>query len=35
MRSITVTLWVTPDGVVQGLGRPDEDNRGDFTHGGF
>ncbi|HEV2372001.1 MAG TPA: dihydrofolate reductase family protein [Streptosporangiaceae bacterium] len=35
MRSITVTMWVTLDGVVQGLGRPDEDTRGDFTHGGW
>jgi dihydrofolate reductase len=35
MRSITVTLWVTLDGVVQGLGRPDEDTRGGFTHGGW
>ena len=33
MRSITVTMWVTLDGVVQGLGRPDEDTRGGFTHG--
>ena len=35
MRSITVTLWITLDGVVQGLGRPDEDTRGGFTHGGW
>jgi dihydrofolate reductase len=35
MRSITVTLWVSLDGVVQGLGRPDEDTRGGFTHGGW
>ena len=35
MRSINVTMWVTLDGVVQGLGRPDEDTRGDFTHGGW
>jgi len=35
MRSITVTIWVTLDGVVQGLGRPDEDTRGGFTHGGW
>lgn len=33
MRSIRVTLWVTLDGVVQGLGRPDEDTRGGFRHG--
>jgi dihydrofolate reductase len=35
MRSINVTMWVTLDGVVQGLGRPDEDTRGGFTHGGW
>lgn len=35
MRSITVTMWITLDGVVQGLGRPDEDTRGGFTNGGW
>jgi dihydrofolate reductase len=35
MRSIAVTLWVTLDGVVQGLGRADEDTRGAFEHGGW
>jgi dihydrofolate reductase len=35
MRSIRVTMWVTLDGVVQGLGRPDEDTRGGFTYGGW
>jgi hypothetical protein len=35
MRSITVTMSVTLDGVVQGPGRPDEDIRGGFTHGGW
>lgn len=35
MRSITVTMNVSLDGVVQGLGRPDEDTRGSFTHGGW
>ena len=35
MRSIVVTMFVTLDGVVQGLGRPDEDTRGGFAHGGW
>jgi len=35
MRSISTTLFMTLDGVVQGLGRPDEDTRGGFTHGGW
>ena len=35
MRSVTVTMWISLDGVVQGLGRPDEDTRGGFTHGGW
>jgi dihydrofolate reductase len=35
MRSINVTMSVTLDGVVQGPGRPDEDTRGGFTHGGW
>lgn len=35
MRSISATMWITLDGVVQGLGRPDEDPRGGFTHGGW
>jgi dihydrofolate reductase len=35
MRSISVTLWLSLDGVVQGLGRPDEDTRGGFTLGGW
>ena len=35
MRSINATLYVTLDGVVQGLGRADEDTRGGFTHGGW
>jgi dihydrofolate reductase len=35
MRSINATLSITLDGVVQGLGRPDEDTRGGFTLGGW
>ncbi len=35
MRSITAAMSLTLDGVVQGLGRPDEDTRGGFTHGGW
>lgn len=35
MRSITARMFVTLDGVVQALGRADEDTRGGFTHGGW
>ncbi|MCG3749362.1 dihydrofolate reductase family protein [Amycolatopsis sp. Poz14] len=35
MRSISVTLSITLDGVVQGLGRSDEDTRGGFDLGGW
>jgi dihydrofolate reductase len=35
MRSITVTMSVTLDSVVQAPGRADEDTRGGFTHGGW
>ncbi|NKE62247.1 deaminase [Lentzea sp. PSKA42] len=35
MSSISATMFMTLDGVVQGLGRPDEDTRGGFVHGGW
>ncbi len=35
MRSISTTLSMTLDGVIQGPGREDEDTRGGFTHGGW
>lgn len=35
MRSISVTMNVSLDGVVHGLGRPDEDDRGGFAYGGW
>jgi dihydrofolate reductase len=35
MRAVNVTMNVSLDGVVQGPGRPDEDTRGGFTHGGW
>jgi dihydrofolate reductase len=35
MGSVSVTMWVSLDGVVQGLGRADEDTRGGFGHGGW
>lgn len=35
MRTLSVTMSMTLDGVVQGLGRPDEDTRGGFGHGGW
>ncbi|MET9224481.1 dihydrofolate reductase family protein [Lentzea sp. NPDC003310] len=35
MRTISTTMFMTLDGVVQGLGRPDEDTRGGFEHGGW
>jgi len=35
MATISVFQSVTLDGVMQGAGRPDEDTRGGFTHGGW
>jgi dihydrofolate reductase len=35
MRTIAVTMSVSLDGVVQGVGRPDEDTRDGFSHGGW
>ena len=35
MRTITVSNSVTLDGVMQAPGRPDEDRRGGFEHGGW
>lgn len=35
MTTITAFQSITLDGVMQGLGRPDEDTRGGFTHGGW
>ena len=35
MRQVNATLSITLDGVVQGPGRPDEDTRGGFPHGGW
>jgi dihydrofolate reductase len=35
MRTITVFNSISLDGVMQAPGRPDEDRRGGFTHGGW
>ena len=35
MSTITAFESITVDGVMQGLGRPDEDTRGGFTQGGW
>ena len=35
MRTISATLNISMDGVIQGPGRPDEDTRGGFDRGGW
>jgi dihydrofolate reductase len=35
MRKLIVIEFITLDGVMQGLGSPDEDRDGGFTHGGW
>jgi hypothetical protein len=35
MGQITAFESITLDGVMQGLGRADEDTRGGFAHGGW
>jgi dihydrofolate reductase len=35
MGKVIVMNWMTLDGVMQGPGRPDEDTRGGFAHGGW
>src|SRR4029077_17425194 len=35
MRTLTIIEFVTLDGVMQGLGSPDEDRDGGFEHGGW
>ena len=35
MGKVIVVNWVTLDGVMQGPGRPDEDTRDGFAHGGW
>ena len=35
MRKLVVAEFITLDGVMQGLGSPDEDREGGFEHGGW
>lgn len=35
MRQLTSAMWMTLDGIVQGAGRADEDDRDGFIHGGW
>jgi dihydrofolate reductase len=35
VRTLSAYLLISLDGVTQGPGRPDEDQRGDFAHGGW
>lgn len=35
MRTLAVIEFVALDGVMQGVGSPDEDREGDFEHGGW